>query len=524
MQIIGPSEENDVKHQTIEKLLDENAELNAQLAASKNDLQTIQTALNGFDEIVIDLTTTKDELEETKQECLSLRQERETLLAQLEEQQKMFQEKEKEFQDQIAVLQKALAKPVTPRKPLWLLSKSDESRQVVNNKQSTENFSQEINNLNKQVQDLQDLVDAKDSALGHMEDGKRKAEQEAIRLGNELTMIRQVNLNSDASIASRTAELESSRKVSNHFMATSEQLSRENRELATQNRALEEFITSKDLELRDKEILCQALYEDIFRLQSSHSEPRNVNSDTSTFDLDGTLAESKQPLKESMGEALADLLSVANVAVISGGDWLQFKKQVASRLPTRADLSRLWLMPTTGTKLYTHKNGEWQAVYTELFSDTERKNILEAFEASLEATGFKPEKTWGNRIEDRGSQITFSALGQEAPISEKEHWDPNFVKRKVIQADLRKRLPELSINMGGATSIDITQKGVDKGYGLKKLCDASGIPLSSMIFIGDAIFPGGNDYPAKELGLDTVRVKDPDGTLAAIAGIVACLK
>lgn len=242
------------------------------------------------------------------------------------------------------------------------------------------------------------------------------------------------------------------------------------------------------------------------------------------FDLDGTLAESKQPLKESMGEALADLLSVANVAVISGGDWLQFKKQVASRLPTRADLSRLWLMPTTGTKLYTHKNGEWQAVYTELFSDTERKNILEAFEASLEATGFKPEKTWGNRIEDRGSQITFSALGQEAPISEKEHWDPNFVKRKVIQADLRKRLPELSINMGGATSIDITQKGVDKGYGLKKLCDASGIPLSSMIFIGDAIFPGGNDYPAKELGLDTVRVKDPDGTLAAIAGIVACLK
>ena len=78
--------------------------------------------------------------------------------------------------------------------------------------------------------------------------------------------------------------------------------------------------------------------------------------------------------------------------------------------------------------------------------------------------------------------------------------------------------------MGGATSIDITREGVDKGYGLKKLSGASGIALENMMFVGDAIFPGGNDYPAKQLGLDTVCVKDPNGTLAAIAAIVACLK
>ncbi|KAH9884226.1 HAD-superhydrolase, subIIB family protein [Xylariomycetidae sp. FL2044] len=247
------------------------------------------------------------------------------------------------------------------------------------------------------------------------------------------------------------------------------------------------------------------------------------------FDLDGTLAESKQPLKESMGEALADLLSVAHVAVISGGDWPQFQKQVASRLPARADLSKLWLMPTTGTKLYTHQQagdggGGWAPVYAELFTAEAKQAILAAFDSALEATGFTPERTWGPRIEDRGSQITFSALGQQAPIAEKERWDPDFAKRRIIQEDLRGRLPDLSINMGGATSIDITQKGVDKGYGLKKLRDASGIPLERMMFIGDAIFPGGNDYPAKELGLETVRVKDPDGTLAAIAAIVACLR
>ena len=242
------------------------------------------------------------------------------------------------------------------------------------------------------------------------------------------------------------------------------------------------------------------------------------------FDLDGTLAESKQAIKDDMGEALADLLGVAHVAVISGGDWPQFDKQVASRLPARADLSKLWLMPTTGTKLFTHRGGAWTPVYAELFSEEERAKIIAAFNASLEATGFKPAQTWGERIEDRGSQITFSALGQQAPIHAKETWDPDFAKRKVIQADLRTRLPGLSINMGGATSIDITREGVDKAYGLKKLRDESGIALDAMMFVGDAIFPGGNDYPAKELGLDTVRVRDPQDTLSVIATVVACQK
>lgn len=242
------------------------------------------------------------------------------------------------------------------------------------------------------------------------------------------------------------------------------------------------------------------------------------------FDLDGTLAESKQAIQPDMAEAIADLLGVAHVSVISGGDWPQFDKQVASRLPERADLSRLWLMPTTGTKLYTHKDGSWSAVYAELFSDEEKKKIIDAFGASLDATGFKPEQTWGERIEDRGSQITFSALGQEAPIEAKEKWDPDFAKRKVIQADLKQRLPGLAINMGGTTSIDITREGVDKAYGLKKLRAESGIPLDAMMFVGDAIFPGGNDYPAKELGLDTVRVRDPKDTLSVIATVVACQK
>lgn len=242
------------------------------------------------------------------------------------------------------------------------------------------------------------------------------------------------------------------------------------------------------------------------------------------FDLDGTLALSKQPLTDEMADTLTQLLEVAQVAVISGGDWPQFDKQVASRLPAHANRSRLWLMPTCGTKLYIHREGNWNRVYAELFSDEQKQAILAAFDAALEATGFTPEETWGERIEDRGSQITFSALGQQAPLEAKEVWDPDFAKRKVIQANLIERLPGVSVNLGGATSVDVTHEGVDKAWGLRRLAEHSGIAEEDMLFIGDAIFPGGNDYPAKAMGLDTVCVRDPVDTANVIAAIVACQK
>lgn len=242
------------------------------------------------------------------------------------------------------------------------------------------------------------------------------------------------------------------------------------------------------------------------------------------FDLDGTLALSKQPLTDEMAELMAQLLTVAQVAVISGGDWPQFDKQVASRLPDHADRSRLWMMPTSGAKLFLFREGAWSPVYAELFTDDQKREILDAFDAALEATGFTPEETWGERIEDRGSQITFSALGQQAPLHAKELWDPDFAKRKVIQADLIRRLPNVSINLGGATSVDITQPGVDKAWGLKRLSERSGVAEADILFIGDAIFPGGNDYPAKAMGLDTICVRDAADTANVIAAIVACQK
>jgi HAD superfamily hydrolase (TIGR01484 family) len=242
------------------------------------------------------------------------------------------------------------------------------------------------------------------------------------------------------------------------------------------------------------------------------------------FDLDGTLALSKQPLDDEMSGLLGQLLDVAMVAIISGGDWPQFEKQVVSRMPANAKLENFIIQPTTGTKLYRFENGGWTRVYGDLFSAEESQRIRDSLKQAVQQAGYADEKTWGEQIEDRGSQITFSALGQEAPLEAKDTWDADHAKRKKLQALLQPMLPGLSINIGGSTSIDITREGIDKAYGLKRLSETVNVELDAILFLGDAIFPGGNDYPAKTLGLDTVRVRDVAETKSVVTGLIACLK
>jgi hypothetical protein len=51
---------------------------------------------------------------------------------------------------------------------------------------------------------------------------------------------------------------------------------------------------------------------------------------------------------------------------------------------------------------------------------------LSSLKQTVEVSDFKIEKTWGEQIEDRGSQITFSALGQSAPIDAKNNGTPTL--------------------------------------------------------------------------------------------------
>ena len=236
------------------------------------------------------------------------------------------------------------------------------------------------------------------------------------------------------------------------------------------------------------------------------------------FDLDGTLAESKSSLDNEVAVLLENLISKIKIAVISGGDWPQFEKQLLSHLPENENLNNLYILPTCGTKFYKYSNG-WTKKYSENLSSGEKQKIIDAFGEVTKALNFKINETWGDVIEDRDSQITFSALGQKADLEEKKKWDPDFEKRKKMKVLLDDLLPEFSVKLGGSTSVDVTRIGVDKAYGIKKLKEILSININEMLFVGDALFPGGNDYPAKELGVTSIQVKNVEETKKIIEAI-----
>ena len=240
------------------------------------------------------------------------------------------------------------------------------------------------------------------------------------------------------------------------------------------------------------------------------------------FDLDGTLAPSKSSLAPQTAGLLRDLLDIIKVAVISGGAWTQFEMQLLTDLPKNSLLANLSLLPTCGTKFFQY-NGTWEELYSEDLTAAEKRKIRDSLDRAAGEAGYRAKKVWGEVIEDRGSQVTYSALGQQAPLAEKEEWDPDFAKRKKITAILETLIPGFSIRIGGATSIDVTKPGIDKAYGIGKLRDTLHLSFKEMIYIGDALFPGGNDYPAEEAGVVSIPVKGPDDTNLVISTILACL-
>jgi HAD superfamily hydrolase (TIGR01484 family) len=228
------------------------------------------------------------------------------------------------------------------------------------------------------------------------------------------------------------------------------------------------------------------------------------------FDLDDTLAPSKSSMDPSMVPVFAELLATTQVCVISGGQIEQFRSQFLTSLGEVSPeaLERLHLMPTCGTQYYRYVAGTWTEIYAENLTATERDDAMSALKSSALSLGLWETKTWGPVLEDRGSQVTFSALGQDAPLAEKKSWDPDGRKKSALREKVAALLPSLEVRSGGSTSIDITRKGIDKAYGMTKLSELTGVPLTDMIFVGDRLDPDGNDYPVKALGVDTHAVTD----------------
>jgi phosphomannomutase len=239
------------------------------------------------------------------------------------------------------------------------------------------------------------------------------------------------------------------------------------------------------------------------------------------FDLDDTLAPSKSPLDPRMADALVRLLSVAQVCIISGGHFAQFQQQVIERIPVADErLADLHLMPTCGTRYYRYERDGWQQVYAEDLTELEKQQAMTAVETQARRLGLWEAQTWGPILEDRGSQITFSALGQSAPVDAKRAWDPTGEKKSILREAVQALLPDLEVRSGGSTSVDITRQGIDKAYGMRRLAELTGIPLDAMLFVGDRLDPDGNDYPVKTLGVATHAVEGWEQTAEFVEALL----
>ena len=248
------------------------------------------------------------------------------------------------------------------------------------------------------------------------------------------------------------------------------------------------------------------------------------------FDLDGTLAPSKSTLPPRMADLLNQLLEKFQVCVISGGKYELFQRQVLSQLTDSPELlKKLHLMPTSGTRYlnYNTKKNDWDLQYAEDFTQAEKDEIIKALAEGMEESGYKVEKTYGETIEDRDSQITLSIMGQEivAELGEegvhlKEAWDPTGSKKMEIRAIVAPKIPNFEVRAAGATSIDVTKPGVDKAYGMNKLMAATGLQKSDILFLGDKIVEGGNDFAVQQMGIDCISVRNWEDTSYAVEGII----
>lgn len=252
------------------------------------------------------------------------------------------------------------------------------------------------------------------------------------------------------------------------------------------------------------------------------------------FDLDGTLTPSKSQMDSEMAGLILRLIDRGKkMAVISGGALPQYEKQFLSALRASPEqLKNIFLFPTCGAAFYRYAQGSgstnspidiknWQLVYEKRITEEGGEKIKYALKAAfVDISYIHPPQIYGELIEHRGTQVTFSALGQLAPLELKYKWDPDGAKRLKLREALLNYIPEFDIKLGGTTSLDITHIGIDKAFGIKQMEKYLGIAKAEMLYFGDRIAPGGNDHPVKLLGVDCVAVSGPMETKKYLVGII----
>lgn len=248
------------------------------------------------------------------------------------------------------------------------------------------------------------------------------------------------------------------------------------------------------------------------------------------FDIDQTLNVAKTPITDDIAELLIKCLDHFEICPISGQKFDQFLVQIVNRLEdngvTSEQLTHLHLFVAQGTQYYRFDGKDWQQIYNYPLTDEQVRKISETIERAARELGYWEEdklQAGDEIIENRLSQVTFSALGQKAGTEEKYAWDPDHKKREQIVALCKKYSPEFDYEIGGTTSINAITPGMNKVFGMTHLLEELKVTKEDILYFGDMTQPGGNDYPVVQMGIDTITVRNHEDTAFALRGILGVI-
>lgn len=251
------------------------------------------------------------------------------------------------------------------------------------------------------------------------------------------------------------------------------------------------------------------------------------------FDLDDTLSDSKKDVTYKMSSLLLELCSKTKVAVISGCSWNQMSDQLCNNLINTNFMkfkydSSFYFLPTSGAQMWLWDNhpGDFVQYYSNELTLREKVKIYVTFDDLYRTELMFFDYKWGEIAEDRGSQITFSLLGQNAPLEAKKTFDPGGWGRRKLAKAMEERLKGFEVKVGGTTSIDVTKSGINKAYGIQRLLEyinkteGQSISIDDVVYVGDALQEGGNDAIVKTIGVETIETKDPKNTEEIIRSLL----
>ena len=198
------------------------------------------------------------------------------------------------------------------------------------------------------------------------------------------------------------------------------------------------------------------------------------------FDVDGTLTESRQQIDLSFEVYMIKFCCKYDVYLVTGSDRAKTVEQVGLDIYNRSQR----VYNCSGSDVYEKDHNVYKSDWKP------SRKLINFLSDELDFSIF-PHKT-GNHIEHRPGGINFSILGrgEDSMKYRKEYvkWDLNTTERILMSDRITSEFPDLNIQIGGQTGLDISDS--DKSQILRDFN-----PEDEIHFFGDMMKEGQNDYP-----------------------------